>query len=165
MPDIKTFEDVPVSGVAFDFRHNSTAAIPHQLYVEWAALVVEVAQEVRPGFEAPPLPASFEFETCSLPSDGPYPASEDYYLYDFSYFSLAGANGEGIQISIESGRQDRGDTVNIDTCGFSYGVSSFIFLSAAAPRATFYVFRTPEQTTAVDDVFARNKARRGLSQA
>lgn len=160
MSDIKTYNSVPVSGIAFDFSQNHSTDIPHQLYAEWAALVIEVARAIRPHFEAPPFPSALVFETFSLPSDGPYPASEDYYMYDLSCCRLAGDSGEGIQISVENGRQERSDTVNIDTTGFHSGISSFIYLSSAAPLATFFVFVGAEQESAVDAVFAQNRATR-----
>lgn len=157
MAEIKTYKDILVSSVDFDFTRNAVEAVPHQLYAEWAALVIEITKAIYPAFEAPPFPTSLEWTDDSLPSDGPYPSSENYYMYDVSYVQLKGENDYGIEISIESGRQDRGSNVNINSLGSSYGVSSFIFLNSPSPLATFFIFPAPEQNPAIEAIFAKHR--------
>src|SRR6476660_2844586 len=81
--DSRTYYNVLVSVVEYDFSRNHHSRIPRQIYADWTVLIVKLAKIIYPAFEAPPLPDYLFFETETIPSDGPYSASADYYMLDY----------------------------------------------------------------------------------
>jgi hypothetical protein len=157
MIDLNTYENILVSGVKYDFSQNWHENIPHRLYAEWAALVVKLAEAVHPAFDAPPFPASLNFQTEAIPSDLPYPADENYYMLDYISFRLASENGYGLKIDFENGRQGGDNPVNIETIGFNYSVSSHISKEAKSPLATIFVWHDAGKTPEIKEIIARHR--------
>lgn len=48
MAELKTYEDVLVSGVSFDFEGRAYGEVPRAVSRDWVALVVKVAGVVQP---------------------------------------------------------------------------------------------------------------------
>lgn len=157
MFDLRTYDDVLVSGVKYDFSQNRHENIPRRLYAEWAALMVELAKAVHPAFAVPPFPASPAFQTEVIPSDLPYPADENYYTLDYISFRLESENGCGLSINFENGRQGGNNPVSIETYGFNYGVSSHIFKNAESPLAQIFVWHEADKTQEIEEIIARHK--------
>lgn len=157
MSDLHTYENVPVSGVKYDFSQNRHENIPHRLYAEWAALVVKLAAAVHPAFAVPPFPEYLGFQTEVIPSDLPYPADENYYTLDYISFCLQSADDYGLRIYFENGRQGGDNPVSIETFGFNYGVSGHIFKEATSPLATIFVWHDADKTLEIEEIIARHK--------
>lgn len=165
MSALKSYENILVSPVDYNFSQNQHENIPYQLYADWIKLVIELAKTIQPIFNIPPFPRSFEFETESIPSDGPYSSSENYYMLDFVYCKLIGET-DGIMISFEDGRQGGGNPVSIETLRFethssafypNYLVSSHILKSATSPLATFYISHDETKKAEIKSIFAQHQ--------
>jgi hypothetical protein len=158
MMDLKTYENILVSGVPFNFSRNLHENIPPRLLFDWATLVCQIAKVVHPAFPILLIPQSFEFKTESISSDGPYGSSENYYTLDYVSFQLTGENGCGFTIAFENGRQDGENPVWIETLGFNYSVSSYIYQNSAAPLAKFFVWTDEQQKVEIDEIFTRHQS-------
>lgn len=157
MNDLQTYENILVSGVDYDFSKNSHENIPPRLFADWAKLVCKIAKAVHPAFNIPPFPEFFEFKTESITSDGPYPASEDFYYLDYVYFNLVGDKGYGININFENFRQYGKDPVCMETIGFNYGVSSYISKESTSPLAQVNVWHDKDKTAEIEEIFNRHR--------
>jgi hypothetical protein len=160
MPELDNFHvyrDVLVSGVEYDFSRNRHENIPRQLYAEWAALLVKLAKVVFPSFDVPPLPETMFFRTESIPSDGPYSASEDYYMLDYVFFEQKTENEHGLRISFENGRMGGDNPVSMETLGFNGSVSSHIYSEAKSPLASIYVRHGDERSSEIAEIIARHR--------
>lgn len=158
MTDLKTYENVLVSGVSHNFSIYRYERIPCRLFADWTALVHKIAIVVHPQFTLPPFPNFFEFTTESIPSDGPYGSSENFYYLDYVYFLLKGKDDYGIKIDFENFRQEHPAPINLETVGFSRGVSSHIDKESTSPLATFYVWHDEDKASEIMETFARHRA-------
>lgn len=150
--DHRTYENILVSGVEYDFSSNHHSRIPRKLYADWVRLITKLAKAVDPAFEVPPLPEPLFFTTESIPSDGPYSSSPNYYMLDYVHLELEAENGCGLKINYELGRMGGGEPVCIETFGFSYGISSCIHKDSISPRANIYMYHTAEQTAEILEI-------------
>ena len=98
LDDFHSYENVLVSGVEYDFSSNRLDRIPQRLYADWAALLVKLAKIAFPEFVAPAFPETLVFQTESVPSDGPYSASADYYMLDYVFFKQKTQNSYNLKI-------------------------------------------------------------------
>jgi hypothetical protein len=155
--NMQVYKDVLVSSVDYDFSSNPHESIPHRLYTDWAALIVKLAKAVFPSFIAPPFPESLAFQTESISSDGPYPASADYYMLDYVYFELKGENGHGLNINFENGRWGGENPVNMETVGFNPSVSSSIYKEAKSPLASIFMWHPEEQSSEIGEIIANHR--------
>ena len=165
MSRLKSYENILVSAVDYNFSQNPHENIPQQLFADWINLVSELAKFIQPTFNIPSFPRSFKFETESIPSDGPYSSSANYYMLDFVYYKLIGET-DGIMISFEDGRQGGGNSVSVETLQFethssafypNYLVSSHILKSATSPLATFYISHDETKKAEIKSIFARHR--------
>jgi hypothetical protein len=157
MSDLRTYENVLVSGVKHDFSRNSPENIPQRLYADWAALIVKLAKAIHPPFSVPPFPETLEFKTELIHSDDPYRSDPDYYTLDYFFFELKAANGDGLNINFENGRLGGNNPVTIQTSGLNKGVSSYIYNDAKAPLATIYIWHAADKTPEIEQIIARHK--------
>jgi hypothetical protein len=157
MSDFRTYENVLVSGVKYDFSGNRHENIPRRLYADWAALIVKIARAIQPQFSVPPLPETLEFKTESIHSDDPYRSDPDYYILDYVFFELKAENGDGLNINFENGRQGGGNPVTIETLGISDSVSSRIFKDTKAPLAEIFVRHSAEVTPEIEEIIALHR--------
>lgn len=153
----RTYENVPVSGVEYNFSRNYHSRIPRRLYADWVRLITKLAKAVDPAFEVPPLPEVLFFTTETIPSDGPYSSNPDYYMLDYVYLELKAENGCGLKIHYEVGRQGGGEPVCIETIGLNDRIYSYIHKESTSPRAYIYIRHTPEQTTEIKEIIARHR--------
>jgi hypothetical protein len=148
---------VLVSSVDHDFSSRAHESIPHQLYADWATLILKLPKAVHPSFVVPPFPESWVFQTESITSDGPYPADADYYFLDYVFFELKAENGCGLKISFENGRWGGDNPVTIETVGLTGGVSSYIYKKAQSPRADICIWHGEKQSLEIAGIIARHQ--------
>jgi hypothetical protein len=144
MPELFTYDDVPVSTVSFD-ASAGWASIPRQLLVDWAALVTRVARVIAPDFSPPPLPDPIVFNHETITSDGPYGSDANFYY--LAYYSIETA---GHSIHFEYGRQGEDEPLGLETRGLADNV--FAWLPAklnGRPLARIFVWHTEAQRAAV----------------
>jgi hypothetical protein len=150
------YKDVLVSGVEYDFSANPHENVPHRLYMDWAALIVKLAQADDRLFIAPPFSESLEFRRESIASDAPYLSGPDHYMLDWIFCDLMAANNGGLRIGFENGRRD-GDRVRILTLGFLPGVSSMILKQARAPLANVQVWHDEDRSSVIAEIIATHR--------
>jgi hypothetical protein len=143
-PVVHTYEDVPVSPLSFDATAG-WAAIPRALLCDWLEVVARVARVIAPEYAKPDLPDAIAFKCETISSDGPYGSSENfYYLNDYSF------EVEGLSIRFESGRQEGGEPLAMETRGLKLDVSSYLFPRPdGAAKARFFVWHRPDQAADV----------------
>jgi hypothetical protein len=154
--NLHEYKDVLVSGVDYDFSQSPHENIPHRLYLDWAALVIKLAQANDRLFIAPPFPESLEFRTESILSGAPYTPYAERYTLDWFFCDLVAANNGGLRIGFENGRRD-GDQVRMLTLGFHPGVSSTILKQARAPLASVSVWHEEEQSSKIAEIIATHR--------
>jgi len=154
--NLHEYKDVLVSGVDYDFSANPHENIPHRLYMDWAALVVKLAQAGDHLFIAPPFPESLEFQTKPIPSYIPYSPAAGHYMLDWFFCDLMAANNGGLRIGFDKGRRD-GDRVSIWTLGFHRGVSSTILKQTRAPLASIEVWHWEERSSEIAEIIANHQ--------
>jgi hypothetical protein len=157
LDDFHSYDKVLVSGVDYDFSRRRLDNIPHKLYAEWAALLVNLAKIVFPEFVAPPFPETLVFQTESIPSDGPYSASADYYMLDYVFFEQKTENGDGLKIHFENGRWGGGEPVNMEISWRGKIIYSSIAREAKAPLASIYFAHPAEQTAEISEIIDRHR--------
>ena len=144
-PDLNTYDDVPVSLLAFDAGQNGWAKVPRQLLVDWLAVLARVTQAVSADYRLPVLPDPLEFICETIASDGPYGSSENFYY--LSHFRL---ETDGLLLHFEYGRQGEDEPLVMETSGLSHNVTSTMDPKTKGPaRARFFVFHTSEQGESV----------------
>ena len=157
LDDFHAYENVLVSGVEYDFSANRHERIPQRLYADWAMLLVKLAKAVSSEFVAPPFPETLAFQTESIPSDGPYSASADYYMLDYVSFEQKAENGDGLKIYFENGRWGGGEPVNMEVSSGGNTIYSQISREAKAPLAIVNFSHTAEQTAEILEIIDRHR--------
>lgn len=142
--DLNTYEDVPVSALSFDAA-GGWASVPRTLLCDWLEVVARVARVIAPEYAKPDLPDAFGFKCETIASDGPYGSSENFYYLNWYSFET-----EGLSIHFESGRQEGGEPLAMETRGLKLDVSSCLFPRPdGAARARFFVWHQPDQAAEV----------------
>ena len=156
--DLKTYENVLVSGVEHNFSLHDHAKVPRALVADWASLMTRLTRVIHPGFAPPPVPEVLVFQEETIHSDGPYPADENYYTLDYVYLTLLGAAGSGLSLNVERCRRDGGDPICLNTVKLHPQTSSHIWRDATEPRASIFLFHDSDKTPEVQAIIAQHTA-------
>jgi hypothetical protein len=121
------------------------ASIPRALLCDWLEVVARAARVIAPAYAKPDLPDAIAFKCETISSDGPYGSSENFYY--LNYYSL---EVQGLSIHFESGRQEGGEPLAMETRGLKLDVSSYLFpRQDGMAKARFFVWHHPEQAAEV----------------
>lgn len=156
MGPLKTYEDVLVSSVPYDFERRPYWQVPRQVLADWAALIGELARLFHPTFRAPELTETAQFRSETIDSDGPYGSSESYYKLSYVSFDLLSPDGTGVRVAFEEGRIEGGEPLEIGTLGLHPRISSYIDKGSRSPRARIFVFHDDAMDQAVQTVLKKH---------
>lgn len=138
---LQTFDNVPISDIGHDSLELGWSGVPRQLLLDWQSVVTKVARVLQPSYGHAELPLPLVFKQQTIPSDGPYSSSENFYYLD--YFCC---RTDSIVVHFEAGRHGGNEPLCMETARLGLEVSSYTYPQAAGQtRARFYVWCTEDQ--------------------